>query len=131
MAVSNIKASFPCKPEKVWNLVTSLENYGWRSDIARIEVLESGNKFVEYTKDGYYTTFTITRREPYRIYQFRMENENMEGLWTGSFSFEKGTTVIDFTEDVAVKKFFMKPFAKMYLKKQQAAYIQDLKKALG
>lgn len=131
MAISNIKASFPHKRENVWNLVTSLDNYNWRSDLARIEVLEPGKKFVEYTKDGYSTTFTITRQEPFRVYEFHMENENMEGLWTGLFSVENGNTVIDFTEDVTVKKLMMKPFAKMYLRKQQTAYIQDLKKALG
>ena len=30
------------------------------------------------------------------------------------------------TENITPKKFFMKPFVKRYLKKQQAAYIRDL-----
>ena len=33
---------------------------------------------------------------------------------------------IDVTENITPKKFFMKPFVKRYLKKQQAAYIRDL-----
>ena len=33
MAVSTIKEEFKCEIEKVWELVTSLDNYSWRSDI--------------------------------------------------------------------------------------------------
>ena len=59
-----------------------------------------------------------------------MENDNMYGHWTGIFSSRDGITEIDFTEDVTPKKFFMKPFIKAFLKKQQSLYIEDLKKAL-
>ena len=44
---------------------------------------------------------------------------------------EKDKVCIDFTENVTAKKLLMKPFVGMYLKKQQAAYLRDLKKALG
>lgn len=54
----------------------------------------------------------------------------MKGHWVGIFSYQNGKTTIDFTEDVAAKKIFMKPFVKSYLKKQQSAYVLDLKKAL-
>ena len=37
---------------------------------------------------------------------------------------------VDFTETIDVKKIFMKPFAGIYLKKQQSLYLSDLKKAL-
>lgn len=36
MAVSTIKAEFSCEAEKIWNIVTSLENYSWRSDLDKI-----------------------------------------------------------------------------------------------
>lgn len=39
-------------------------------------------------------------------------------------------TQIDFTENVTPKKWFMKPFVKLYLKKQQTQFVLDLKKAL-
>lgn len=45
MAVSNIKASFPRKVEDVWSVVTSLENYQWRSDLSKIEII-SEDQFV-------------------------------------------------------------------------------------
>ena len=44
MAISNMKAVFQNDIKDVWNVVTSLENYQWRSDA---------------------TTFTITAAEPF------------------------------------------------------------------
>ena len=40
MAKSNIKATFPWDIEKVWKTVTDVENYGWRSDLSRTEVID-------------------------------------------------------------------------------------------
>lgn len=131
MAVSNIKAEFSADVKKVWEIVTSLENYSWRSDLDRIEVVGQGEEFLEYTKEGYSTRFVITAFEPCKRYEFDMENNNMRGHWTGIFLYENGVTTIDFTENVEAKKNFMKPFVKGYLRKQQAAYIEDLRKALA
>lgn len=130
MAVSNIKVTFNCDIKKVWEIVTSLENYSWRSDLSKIEVL-SDKKFVEYTKDGYATTFTITAMVPFKRWEFDMENDNIKGHWIGAFTQKEEQTEIDFTEDVTAKKIFMKPFVKAYLKKQQSQYVSDLKKALS
>lgn len=129
MAISNIKAVLPSNVQNVWNIVTSLESYQWRSDLSKIEVI-SETEFVEYTKDGYATTFTITNVEPYKRWEFDMENGNMKGHWTGIFTDIDGKTEIDFTERVIAKKFFMKPFVKAFLKKQQELYVSDLRKAL-
>ncbi len=129
MAVSNIKATFQSDVQRIWQIVTSLEKYTWRSDLSKIEILND-KQFVEYTKEGYATTFTITVKEPYKRWEFDMENDNMKGHWTGIFIQNDEQTEIDFTEDVIAKKLFMKPFVKVYLKKQQAQYILDLKKAL-
>lgn len=130
MAISNRKAIFYCEVQKVWDVVTSLTEYGWRSDIDKIEIL-SETDFVEYTKDGYATTFTVTAAEPWQRWEFDMENDNIKGHWIGLFFQEDGKTTVDFTENVTAKKAWMKPFVKGYLKKQQARYMEDLKKALG
>lgn len=130
MAIVNRKVFFPCSVETVWNTVTSLTDYAWRSDLEKIEVLNE-KQFVEYTKDGYATTFTITASEPYKRWEFDMENGNMQGHWTGIFTRDGEGTQIDFTEDVTAKKLLLKPFAGAYLKKQQAQYIADLTKALS
>ncbi|MDO5405959.1 MAG: SRPBCC family protein [Eubacteriales bacterium] len=129
MAVSNIKAVFQQDIQKVWDTVTSLEKYAWRSDLSKIEILNE-KQFVEYTKGGYATTFTITAVEPCRRWEFDMENGNMKGHWAGIFTQRGKQTEIDFTEDVVARKWYMKPFVKSYLKKQQALYVSDLEKAL-
>ena len=130
MAVSNIKAVFDCNIQKVWETVTSLEHYSWRSDLSKIEVINE-NQFVEYTKEGYATTFTVTAQVPCEHWEFDMENDNMKGHWTGIFTPNEGKTEIEFTEDVVAKKVFMKPFVKAFLKKRQSTYIADLQRALS
>lgn len=130
MAVSNIKAVFESDIQKVWEVVTSLENYSWRSDLSKIEVINE-SQFIEYTKEGYATTFTVTAQVPCERWEFDMENDNMKGHWTGIFVQKEGKTEIDFTEDVVAKKIFMKPFVKSFLKKQQSTYIADLRRALS
>jgi len=131
MATANMKAEFKSEISKIWNVVTSCTEYAWRSDLSKIEVVEDGKKFIEYTKDGYPTEFTITVYEPYKRYEFDMNNNNMQGHWIGIFTESDGVVTIDFTEEVFAKKAIMKPFVGMYLKKQQASYLADLKKVLG
>ena len=131
MAVSNIKALIPGELQKVWELVLDIENYGaWRSDLSKTEVI-SDKKFIEYTKEGYPTTFTVTLVEPYRRWEFDMEKSNITGHWTGIFTAKGDETEIDFTERVEAKKWLLKPFVKLYLKKQQAQFVADIRKALG
>lgn len=129
MAISEIKAVFSSSVQDVWNIVTSLENYQWRSDLSKIEIINE-KQFVEYTKDGFSTTFTTTVLEPYKRWEFDMENSNMSGHWSGTFDEKEGQTEIVFTEDVTAKKLFMRPLLKIFLKKQQKQYITDLKKTL-
>ena len=129
MATSNMKASIPCVIHKVWKVVTDVENYAWRSDLSKTEVL-SDKQFIEYSKEGYPTTFTINVTVPYKRWEFDMENSNMKGHWVGIFTSRDNETEIDFTEYVTAKKFYMKPFVKSYLKKQQAQFVSDLKKAV-
>lgn len=129
MAVSNIKASFASDINKVWEIVTDVESCAWRSDLSRTAILNE-RQFVEYTKEGYATTFTVTFKEPYKRWEFDMENENIKGHWVGVFAKKGEHTEIDFTEDVTAKKSLIKPFLKTFLKKQQSVYVKDLRSAL-
>ena len=128
MATSNIKALIPSELRQVWDFVLDIENYAaWRSDLSKTEVI-SDKQFIEYTKDGYPTTFTVTLIEPYRRWEFDMENSNMKGHWIGIFTAKADETEIDFTECVEAKKLLMKPFVKSYLKKQQIQFVADIMK---
>ncbi len=129
MVTSNIKAIIKSDIQKVWNIVLAVENYSeWRSDLSKTESLNE-KQFVEYTKDGFTTTFTVTAAEPCRRWEFDMENSNMKGHWIGSFTSKDNETEIDFTESVTVKKLLMKPFVKSFLKKQQSRFVSDLQRA--
>lgn len=130
MTVATIEATFNADLESVWNTVTSLTEYAWRSDIRRIEV-ENNKRFVEYIEAGYKTTFTVTAFKPMTLYAFDMDNSRMHGHWTGLFTEKDGRVTIRFTEEVTAKAFFLKPFVGAYLKKQQATYVADLRKVLG
>ena len=128
MTTSNIKALIPSELRKVWEFILDIENYdAWISDLSKTEVV-SDKQFIEYTKDGYPTTFTVTLVEPYRRWEFDMQNSNMSGHWIGVFTDKGNETEIDFTECVEAKKMLMKPFVKSYLKKQQAQFVADIMK---
>lgn len=129
MVIVNIKTHIPCDIYSVWDVVTSVKDYTWRSDLSRTEIVNE-KQFIEYTKDGYPTIFTTTVVEPYQRWEFDMDNSNIHGHWIGIFTSNGEATDIDFTECVTVKNFYMKPFVKFYLKKQQAQFIADLQKAL-
>lgn len=129
MAVLKVTDLFLADIEKVYNIVTDVENYQWRSDLSRTEVIND-QQFIEYTKENYQTTFTVTAKIPYQRWEFDMENENMKGHWIGIFKEVNDHTQIEFIENVEAKKLIMKPFVKGYLKKQQAQFINDLKKVL-
>jgi len=133
MRKSNITATFQADIQTVWNIVTDNENYAWRSDLSKIEIVDGGKKFVEYTKDGFLTKFTITVKEYCKRYEFDMENKNFTGHWIGIFSIERnGETKIDFTEELKIKNFFVELISYLFmnLKKIQLTYIADLKKRL-
>ena len=130
MAVSNINTIINHDIQKVWSIVLAVDRYTlWRSDVSKTEIIND-EQFIEYTKNGYATAFTVTVVEPYKRWEFDMENSNMKGHWIGIFTDKGNATEIDFTEYVIPKKRFMKPFVKAYLKKQQKQFVIDVKKAL-
>ena len=129
MTSSKIKMTIDAPLTCVWEVVTSLENYTWRSDISKLEVIND-KQFVEISQEGISTYFTITVTKPYQQWAFDIENDNMTEHWIGNFTDHETYTEVEFIETVTAKKILMKPFIKMYLKKQQAIYCQDLKQAV-
>ena len=129
MATSKVTVHFPCPVEQVWQVVTNLSHTTWRSDLAQVEVLDEAH-FVEHTKSGYATHFTVTTCEPPRLWTFTMENSNMSGSWEGIFETAEGGTQLTCTETVNAKRWWMRPFVPTYLKRQQKLYLVDLRKEL-
>ena len=127
--VSTVTALLPYPPERVWAVVTDLENWQWRGDLSRLDHAGE-DAFTEYDKTGFPTRFTVTDRRPPSRWAFDVDNANLTGRWTGTFSPEGGGTRVTFTETVTVKKPWMRLFAKGYLRRQQARYLADLGRAL-
>lgn len=125
MTTSTIKKTTDCNIERVWEAVTAFKECSWRSDLSRTEVIDEKH-FVEYTKNGYPTYFTITVNEPYARLEFDLENSNMSGHWIGVFHEKGNQTEVEFTEKIKLKKFFMRPFAVLYLRRQQKLYMKSL-----
>ena len=131
VAISNINTIISNDIQKVWNIVLAVDKYNsWRSDLSKTEIIND-KQFIEYTKNGYATTFTVTVAEPYKRWEFDMENSNMKGHWIGVFIDKGNETQIDFTENVIPKKWFMKPFVKTYLEKTTKAICSGLRESIG
>lgn len=129
MATSKVTVYLPCPVEQVWQTVTDLAHAAWRSDLARVEVLDETH-FMEYTKSGYVTEFTITAFEPLRYWAFTMANGNMSGSWEGIFVAAENGSRLTCTETVNARRWWMRPFVPGYLKRQQKLYMHDLRKEL-
>ena len=130
MAVANIKVTLNCPIEKVWDKVTDLRDFGWRSDIKDIKIIDDKN-FVEITKDGIQTNFKVIECTKHQCWSFEIENANIKGTWIGKFYSNGDKTTLDFTENIISKKIIFKPFVGLYLRNQQKLYFKDLKKALN
>ena len=129
MPTSKVTVHFSCPVERVWQAVTDLSNAAWRSDLKRVEVLDEAH-FVEHTKSGYATNFTVTACEPLRRWVFTMENGNMSGSWEGIFEAAESGTRLHCTETVNAKHWWMRPFVSGYLRRQQRLYLDDLRREL-
>lgn len=129
MATCKVTVHLPCPVERVWHTVTDLTRTAWRSDLAGVDVLDETH-FVEHTKSGYATNFTVTACEPLRRWAFTMENGNMSGSWEGIFQAAEGGTRLTCTETVNAGHWWMRPFVPGYLKRQQKLYLDDLRKEL-
>ena len=130
MSVANIKVTLNCPIEKVWDKVTDLRDFGWRSDIKDIKIIDDKN-FVEITKDWIETNFKVIECTKHQCWSFEIENANIKGTWIGKFYSNGDKTTLDFTENIISKKFILKPFVGLYLRNQQNLYFKDLKEALN
>ena len=130
MAVSNLKATLICPIEIVWDTVTNLNDYSWRSDLKDVRIIDE-HSFIEITKDGIETYFKITECIKYQSWIFEIENKNIKGTWIGKFHAEGDKTILDFTENIVSKKSILKPFISLYLTRQQKIYFRDLKAKLN
>ena len=130
MVIAKETVLLPYPAEQVWRVVTDLVDTGWRSDLDHVEIL-SDNRFAEHTKSGHVTVFaTMVQDSPHR-WAFTMDNPALFGHWEGRFSAKGKATQLTLTERITVKRWWMRPFAPSYLKRQQRRYLHDLRQKLA
>lgn len=123
---SQICRIIPADIQTVWDTVTSLTDYVWRSDISKIEPLNA-TQFREYSHSSTITLFTITQTQPPHLWEFDMENEAFSGHWIGRFtSLDNSRTLLNFEEHITLKKRLPHCLVKFYLHRQQQKYCRDL-----
>lgn len=122
------KAQFNCSAEQLFRIITNNKEYGWRSDLERIDIIKGGNSFIEYTKKGVPTLFTVTTRIPNKKYEFKLQNNNLTGKWMGELHDTEGGSEMVVTESIHVKSRLLSLFAPFFLKRQQEIYLKDLTK---
>lgn len=123
---SQIRRTVPANIQTVWNTVTSLTDYAWRSDVQKIEQLNA-TQFREYSPSGISTLFTVTQSQPPNLWAFDMENDAFSGHWVGRFTtLDNGHTELNFTESITLKKRLPRWLVKFYLHWQQRRYCRDL-----
>ena len=130
MATSNMKVTILCPIEIVWDTVTNLNDFSWRSDLKAVKIIDEHN-FIEIAKNGIETYFRITECIKYQSWIFEIDNKNIKGTWIGKVYSKGDKTILDFTENVVSKKIIFKPFISLYLKRQQRIYFKDLKVKLN
>ena len=124
------KEILPCDMETIWAVITRRRDTGWRSDLDRVE-WEDDTHFVEYTKGGTATRFTVTASHPPRHWALALENPHLTGRWTGMLEpVPEGTRVI-FAESVFPRRCWLRPLVGLYLKRQQKQYFADLRRCLA
>ncbi|WP_262122440.1 polyketide cyclase [Anaerococcus sp. Marseille-Q5996] len=106
MAVANIKVTLNCPIEKVWDKVTDLRDFGWRSDTKDIKIIDDKN-FVEITKDWIETNFKVIECTKHQCWSFEIENANIKGTWIGKFYSNGDKTTLDFTENIISKNLYL------------------------
>ena len=79
LRTSQLTARFSSPLEAVWEAVTDNTDFSWRSDLDHIDTKPDGVTFVEYPKKGSETVFTITEKQPGRLYAFQNGGRRYRG----------------------------------------------------
>ncbi|WP_371163755.1 SRPBCC family protein [Buchananella felis] len=121
----------PYTPKQVWQVVTDLKRWQWRSDLSECKVVDE-QRFIETPKKGKPIRFCTTRLEKPRIWEFQMESPTLTGVWRGTFESKgKGGCHVTSVETVKFRRrLFPRWVAKRFLVTYQARYFRDLRAEL-
>lgn len=123
--------NLPYTPLQIWQVVTDLTNWQWRSDLAECQIVDE-YRFIETPKKGKPLSFHITRLEESHIWEFHMDSPALTGTWQGIFEpKEDGGCRVRFIEEMNLRnKLIPNWIVKRFLTIYQTQYFRDLQAEL-
>ena len=122
----------PAGVADVWGRVAVDRTQAWRSDLARVEVIDD-QRWIEHPRSGPPVRFAAVRVEAPRRFVVAFEGSGFRGTWDGSFVEEAGATVLRFSEEVDVENPFMRVVARLFFgpDRAMARYRADLERSFA
>ena len=124
------RAELPCPVERVWQVVTDLEQWEWRSDLGRLLAAPDGRTFVEYDWDDRPAYCRITAFAPCYWYALDVVSEETVGRWEAFFTRKGRGTKLELSIEVRGKNVVADLRVLAELRRRQRKYIEDLRMEL-
>lgn len=128
---------YNASPEKVYNVLVNNVDYGYRSDLKEIIIIESVDNvevWDEIAKNGSAIRFKTVRKEPFSLYEFDIIKGNgFTGHWKGELEVTStGGTYFTATETIRMKNPFLKVLSYLFfdIEKFMDTYQNDLRTKL-
>lgn len=129
MIVVEKKVLINSNPKEIYEIITNNEFYLWRSDLSDIKIIDNKN-FIEYTNKNFPTFFSIIKKIKNKKYEVSMNNNNLEGKFIVELKQIENKTELIIREEVEIIDNKKKMLGKLFLKKMQKKYVDDLIKEL-
>lgn len=136
--VARMRITLGSAPERVWALVSDVGGTArWRSDIARVDVVEGTGgpvRFIETSRQGK-VTYEVERQTPLSLQVVRIADERLPfgGTWTWELEPEGGGTRVTLTEAGFIKHPLFRAMAKLFFDPTTTmnTYLRALARELG
>ena len=118
--------------QAVWEAVTGDARSAWQGGVAKIESVDAGH-LMEYANNGLATEIYIMEKRPNYLYEYKMKNHRLSGLWTGRFyALPDGRTLLRILEEVHVRHFWNRILFRLTnpLGRSQRCFAEELKNYL-
>ena len=129
---------YNASPEKVYNALINNADYGYRSDLEEIVIVEEKDGievWEEIAKNGSVIRFRTVRKVPHSLYEFEIVKGNgFTGYWKGELKVTStGGTHFTSTEIIRMKNPFLKVASRLFfdLEKFMHTYQNDLRVKLS
>ncbi len=132
---ATLSTQYKASPEEVYKALINNEDYGYRTDLAEIVILEKNGDFEvwdEISTTGNRIRFRTTLKDPYSRYEFDIiEANGFTGRWAAQLSEDgNGGTLYTSTETVRIRNPFIKVMSYLFmdLTKFMHTFQEDLRR---